>query len=115
MITKVHVKLIAVALFTCAVVAIPVENNRRFMATTSAFAASSVTASDAKARQVDQFFAAFIDKNSPGAAVIVTQNGKVLYKAAYGLADIEENILLTPQHIFHIASVGKQFTSEKPI
>ena len=66
---------------------------------------------EAKAAKVDQLFANFIGKAEPGAAVIVIQQGKVLYKAAYGLADLEQVSALTPRHIFHIGSVGKQFTA----
>jgi len=77
-----------------------------------AVAAVSATASAAeKAKAVDRLFAAFIDKAEPGAAVIVIQRGKILYQAAYGLADVAEEVALTPQHIFHIGSVGKQFTA----
>lgn len=66
---------------------------------------------DAKGAKVDQLFANFVGEDEPGAAVIVIQRGKVLYKAAYGLADLEQASALTPQHIFHIGSVGKQFTA----
>jgi CubicO group peptidase (beta-lactamase class C family) len=75
-------------------------------------AAAPATASAAeKAKAVDRLFTAFIDKAEPGAAVIVIQRGKILYQAAYGLADVAEGVALTPQHIFHIGSVGKQFTA----
>lgn len=78
---------------------------------TPVLAAPAGLSTAAKAAKVDQLFATFIADNEPGAAVIVIQQGKVLYKAAYGLADLDQEIALTPQHIFHIGSVGKQFTA----
>ena len=64
------------------------------------------------ARQVDQLFAALpINNNTPGGAVAVMQQARILYKAAYGLADVKKNQPLTPQSLFHLASAGKQFTA----
>ncbi len=62
-------------------------------------------------QQVDSFFAEFVSEDTPGGAVIIVQNGKVLYHAAYGLANLENKTPLTTEHIFHLASVGKQMTS----
>ena len=62
-------------------------------------------------QQVDDFFAEFVSEDTPGGAVIVIQNGKILHQAAYGLANLEEDIPLTTDHIFHLASVGKQMTA----
>lgn len=73
--------------------------------------APAMARTDEKAQQVDQLFTRFIKEEEPGAAVIVIQQGKVLYKTAYGLADVAKGVPLTPQHIFHIGSVGKQFTA----
>lgn len=64
-----------------------------------------------KASAVDRLFTAFIAEAEPGATVMVIQRGKILYQAAYGLADVEAGVALTPAHIFHIGSVGKQFTA----
>lgn len=75
------------------------------------FAAPAVADSAANGKKVDRLFAAFIAKDEPGAAVIVIQRGKILHQAAYGLADVAAGIVLTPQHIFQIGSVGKQFTA----
>ena len=62
-------------------------------------------------RQVDKFFESFISDDQPGGVVIVLQDGKPLYQAAYGLANLEADTPLTTDHIFHIASVGKQMTA----
>lgn len=62
-------------------------------------------------RKVDKFFASFVGKDTPGGAVIVLKDGQTLYKAAYGLANLEDGTPLTVNHAFHLASVGKQMTA----
>lgn len=61
--------------------------------------------------KVDAFFAKFATNATPGGAVIILQHGKVLYQAAYGLANIEDMTPLTIDHVFHIGSTGKQITA----
>ncbi|OUR90783.1 hypothetical protein A9Q87_12585 [Flavobacteriales bacterium 34_180_T64] len=60
--------------------------------------------------QVDQAFAAWDTKDSPGAAVAVVQNGAIVYKKGYGMANLEYDIPNSTSTVFHIASVSKQFT-----
>jgi CubicO group peptidase (beta-lactamase class C family) len=64
-----------------------------------------------KSRQVDELFASYITGRSPGAVVIVIQDGKIVHEAGYGLADLAKGTPVTPSQIFHLASVGKQFTA----
>ena len=61
-------------------------------------------------KQIDQLFTAWNSLESPGAAVAVEKDGKVIFKKGYGSAELEYNIPITPQTVFHIASVSKQFT-----
>lgn len=62
-------------------------------------------------KQIDQLFTAYNNQNSPGAAVAVARDGKIIFKKGYGSADLEYSIPITPSTIFHIASVSKQFTA----
>src|ERR1041385_5881490 len=59
--------------------------------------------------KVDAIFAGYNNKTSPGVAVGVIHNGKVILKKGYGLANMEYDIPITPATIFDIASVSKQF------
>ena len=61
-------------------------------------------------KQIDQLFTSWNTIESPGAAVAVEKDGKVIYKKGFGSAELEYNIPITPQTVFHIASVSKQFT-----
>ena len=46
-----------------------------------------------------------------GAAVLVIDKGEVIFREAFGLADVENNTPVSPQTNFRIASVTKQFTA----
>src|SRR6185503_3685881 len=48
---------------------------------------------------------------APGASVIVIKDGKVLFKKAYGLANLEKKVAATTSTNYRLASVTKQFTA----
>jgi CubicO group peptidase (beta-lactamase class C family) len=47
----------------------------------------------------------------PGASLLIIKNGEKILEKSYGLADIENNIKVTPKTNFRLASVTKQFTA----
>lgn len=61
--------------------------------------------------QLDDLFAKAADSEEPGISVLVVKNKTPLYRKAFGLANIKANLPLTPEHIFRIGSITKQFTS----
>ena len=61
--------------------------------------------------RVDQLFTEWAKASSPGCALAVIQDGDILYKQGYGMANLEYNIPITPKTIFHVASVSKQFVA----
>jgi len=63
-----------------------------------------------KQAEVDRIFSAF-NTHTPGCAVGVAQNGSVVLKAGYGMADLERNVSITPDTVFESGSVAKQFTA----
>jgi CubicO group peptidase (beta-lactamase class C family) len=60
--------------------------------------------------QIDEIFANWDTKTTPGAAVAVVKDNKIIFKKGYGLANLEYDIPVSPSTVFHIASVSKQFT-----
>jgi len=66
---------------------------------------------DPLTKKVDQLFTTWDKPESPGAAIAVIKDGAVVYKRGYGSANLEYNIPITPQTVFHVASVSKQFTA----
>jgi CubicO group peptidase (beta-lactamase class C family) len=72
-------------------------------------------AQDAPARdvhqQVDRIFAKWDSTVSPGCALSVIKDGQIVYKRGYGMADLDHDIPITPETVFHVASISKQFTA----
>ncbi len=62
-------------------------------------------------RGVDQIFAAHDKPGSPGCALGVVRDGNLVYKKGYGAASLELGVPLTPESVFYMGSVSKQFTA----
>jgi CubicO group peptidase (beta-lactamase class C family) len=62
-------------------------------------------------QQVDRLFSMYTRKNSPGCALAVIRDGRIVYEKGYGMANVEYAVPIGPGTIFHIASVSKQFTA----
>src|SRR5271170_6831315 len=61
--------------------------------------------------RVDKVFAKWDSTTSPGCALSVIKDGQIIYKRAYGMADLDHDIPITPETVFHVASISKQFTA----
>jgi CubicO group peptidase (beta-lactamase class C family) len=61
--------------------------------------------------KVDAIFAEFDKAGSPGCTVGLYQRSQVVYRHAYGMANLDHDVKLTPASVFHVASVSKQFTA----
>ncbi|MEO8726910.1 MAG: serine hydrolase domain-containing protein [Acidobacteriaceae bacterium] len=61
--------------------------------------------------QVDKIFADLQKPGSPGCALGVFRDGKIIYSKGYGLASVEVNAPIVPQTVFDIGSTSKQFTA----
>jgi len=64
-----------------------------------------------KSAQVDALFAPWTQGRTPGAAVLVVQDGKIVHKKGYGLADIAANTPIAPNTAFDLGSISKPFTA----
>jgi N-acyl-D-aspartate/D-glutamate deacylase/CubicO group peptidase (beta-lactamase class C family) len=78
-----------------------------FMMSLSGCATVPTTPSSA----VDALFAEATSAARPGAAIIVIQDGEVLQKSAYGMADIERGVPFETDTSTRLGSVSKQFTA----
>ena len=61
--------------------------------------------------RVDEVFRQYASTTTPGCAIGVAQQGRVLLERAYGMADLERGVALTPASILEAGSVSKQFTA----
>jgi CubicO group peptidase (beta-lactamase class C family) len=60
---------------------------------------------------VDKVFAPWAAKDSPGCAVGVFQQGRIVFEKGYGMADLEHDVPIAPDTVFYAGSVSKQFTA----
>lgn len=65
---------------------------------------------DQEAR-IAEVFADLDTPDAPGASVAVIRDGRLIFSAGYGGAQIEYGVPVEPSTVFHVASVSKQFTA----
>src|SRR5690242_15929760 len=61
--------------------------------------------------RLDSIFADYRGTDRPGCSVAVSRNGDLIASRGYGMADLSQGTTITPESIFHIASVSKEFTA----
>jgi len=61
--------------------------------------------------RIDSLFSQWNKTSSPGCAIGVVRNDSLIVAKGYGMANLEYNVPITPETIFHMASVAKQFTA----
>jgi CubicO group peptidase (beta-lactamase class C family) len=61
--------------------------------------------------QIDALIADYDHHQSPGGVFGIIKAGELVYKRAYGMADLERGVPLTTESIFDLGSVGKQFVA----
>jgi CubicO group peptidase (beta-lactamase class C family) len=61
--------------------------------------------------QLDQMLSANHKPGEPGVSVAVSQNGRIVYERAFGMASLELGVPVTPESVFQAASISKQFTA----
>lgn len=78
----------------------------------SFFRGSLETSFDPKmSTELDKLLTGLYESREFNGVVLAAQNGKVIFKKAYGYANFENQRLLTTQTPFYLASVAKQFTA----
>jgi CubicO group peptidase (beta-lactamase class C family) len=79
------------------------------LATSGAAAPRPAAAGPAAA--MDAVLKAAYPADKPGAAAIVVKDGRVLFRKAYGMANLELGVPLQPDMVFRLGSITKQFTA----
>ncbi|MCP2519434.1 beta-lactamase family protein [Candidatus Aminicenantes bacterium AC-708-M15] len=69
------------------------------------------TYADSKIDKIDRLFSPWNKSNSPGCALAIIKDGKIVYKKGYGMANLELNVPITPKTVFYIGSCSKQFVA----
>jgi len=61
--------------------------------------------------KVDALFSEWDKEDSPGAAIGIIKDGRIIYARGYGMANLEYAIPNSPQTVFRIGSTSKHFTA----
>jgi CubicO group peptidase (beta-lactamase class C family) len=73
--------------------------------------ATAAFAQEDKVRKIDALLKNYHDYGQLNGSVLVSENGRVIYKKGFGMANMEWEIPNQPDTKFRIASVTKQFTA----
>lgn len=74
-------------------------------------AQSSRVARDPWPARIDSLFARYDHTNTPGCALGVYRDDRLVYGRGYGMADLNQGIPIGTNTVFYIASTSKQFTA----
>lgn len=73
--------------------------------------APAVRAQTPSAAAIDAIYAAYDRDGSPGCLVGVLREGRVVYARGYGFANLDYGIRHSPEMVYYVGSVSKQFTA----
>ncbi len=59
------------------------------------------------AAEFDKILSEQFKPDEPGATALVARNGQIIYKKAFGMANLELNVPMQVDNVFWIASIGK--------
>ena len=72
----------------------------------------ALSAPPARADAIDDYIKVEMERRHiPGLALAVARNGKIVKVRGYGVANLEHDVPVTPDTVFELASVTKQFTA----
>jgi CubicO group peptidase (beta-lactamase class C family) len=87
------------------------KNKRTVLFSLVMIAFTSMAFAQNKAKQIDDLMRRYVDNGKFNGTVLVAENGKVIFKKGYGLANMEWNTPNEPDTKFRLGSLTKQFTS----
>lgn len=61
--------------------------------------------------ELDRMLSEQFKQGAPGCAALVAVKGQIIYKKAFGMANIELDVAMQPDNVFRIGSITKQFTA----
>jgi CubicO group peptidase (beta-lactamase class C family) len=90
-------------------------NNRKWVALTivaflSITNLKAQSIPDSIIKKIDSLFTKWNTTSSPGCTIGIVRNDTLIYAKGYGMANLEYGVPNSPQTIFHMASISKQFT-----
>ncbi|WP_405606104.1 serine hydrolase [Polaribacter sp. Asnod1-A03] len=61
--------------------------------------------------KIDNILESQFKSNETGVSALVAKDGKVVYRKAFGKANLELDVAMTPENVFQVGSITKQFTA----
>lgn len=61
--------------------------------------------------EYDQLMSEMFTSDGPGGVALIVKDGEVLFRKAYGMANMELDVEMSPDQVFRIGSITKQFTA----
>tara|TARA_R110001592_G_scaffold69808_2_gene214178 strand:- start:2341 stop:3993 length:1653 start_codon:yes stop_codon:yes gene_type:complete len=71
----------------------------------------NVSQAQSLASKIDKILGNQFKNNETGVSALVAKDGKILYRKAFGKANLELDVNMTSDNVFEIGSITKQFTS----
>lgn len=62
-------------------------------------------------KKLDELLSGQFPQQQPGCQVLIAKQGEVIYRKAFGTADLQLGVPMKPEMVFNIASITKQFTA----
>ena len=62
-------------------------------------------------KTIDAILSEKYKSDQPGATALIAKDGKVIYRNAFGMANLELGVPMKPENVFEIGSITKQFTA----
>lgn len=81
------------------------------LGTATLFATPALAVPEGFAEDVDALLESSFEDSEPGVSVVVMDDGEIVYASGIGMANIENDEAITPQTVFRLGSITKQFAS----
>ena len=75
------------------------------------FLVSSIVSAQSLESKIDKLISNQFKENETGVSVLVAKEGEVIYRKAFGKANLELDVNMTSSNVFEVGSITKQFTS----
>lgn len=62
-------------------------------------------------KEIDAYLKSEYPADGPGVSFLIAKDGKPIYQKAFGMANLELQVPMTPNNVFEIGSMTKQFTA----
>ncbi|TDQ29852.1 CubicO group peptidase (beta-lactamase class C family) [Tenacibaculum caenipelagi] len=75
------------------------------------FLLTSIISAQNLESKIDEILKAQFKSNETGVSALVAKKGNVLYRKAFGKANLELDVNMKPENVFEVGSITKQFTA----